>query len=62
MKQVLNIFKKDVRHYWHEIVVSIALLAAFARYDVRSWANEGLGGTRTRRAVSFSTAGFYPDW
>jgi len=44
MKQVLNIFKKDVRHYWHEIVVSIALLAAFARYDVRSWANESLVG------------------
>ncbi len=44
MKQVLNIFKKDARHYWHEIVVSIALLAAFARYDVRSWANESLVG------------------
>ena len=44
MKQVLNIFKKDVRHYWHEIVVSIALLAAFARYDVRSWANGSLVG------------------
>jgi hypothetical protein len=44
MKQVLNIFKKDVRHYWHEIVVSISLLAAFAWYDVRSWANGGLVG------------------
>src|SRR5229473_2455346 len=44
MKQILNIFKKDVRHYWRESVVSIALMAAFAWYDVRSWANEGLTG------------------
>lgn len=44
MKQIWNIFKKDVRHYWREIVVSIALLAAFARYDVRSWANDGVTG------------------
>src|SRR4029077_3899793 len=44
MKQILNIFKKDVRHYWHEGVVSIALMAAFAWYDPRSWANEGVTG------------------
>ena len=44
MKQILNIFKKDVRHYWHEGVVSIALMAAFAWYDVRSWANGGVTG------------------
>jgi hypothetical protein len=43
MNQILNIFRKDVRHYWRESAGSIALLAAFARYDVRSWANEGLG-------------------
>jgi hypothetical protein len=41
MKQISNIFKKDVRHYWRESVVSIALMAAFARYDVRSWMNSG---------------------
>ncbi len=44
MKQIFNIFKKDVRHYWHESVVSIALMAAFAWYDVRSWAHESLVG------------------
>jgi hypothetical protein len=44
MKQILNIFKKDMRHYWHESVVSIALMAAFAWYDVRSWANDGVTG------------------
>ena len=43
MNQVFNILKKDIRHYWRESVGSIALLAAFARYDVRSWANQGLG-------------------
>jgi hypothetical protein len=43
MNQIFNIFKKDIFHYWRESVGSIALLAAFARYDVRSWANQGLG-------------------
>jgi hypothetical protein len=43
MNQIFNIFKKDILHYWRESAGSIALLAAFARYDVRSWANQGLG-------------------
>jgi hypothetical protein len=43
MNQILNILWKDVRHYWRESVGSIALLAAFAHYDVRSWANQGSG-------------------
>ncbi len=44
MKQISNIFRKDLRHYWPESVVSIALMAAFAWYDVRNWANENLVG------------------
>ena len=38
MKQVFHVFKKDVRHYWREGAASIALMAVFAWYDMRSWA------------------------
>jgi hypothetical protein len=31
MSQVLHIFKKDVRHLWPEILISLALTAAFVR-------------------------------
>lgn len=41
MKQVLHIFQKDVRHYWRESAVSIALMAAFAWNEVRGWAYGG---------------------
>src|SRR5215469_5778536 len=37
MNQVWNIFRKDVRHLWPEIATSLALLVAFARFDIRSW-------------------------
>ncbi len=44
MKQVLHIFQKDVRHYWREGTVAVALMAAFAWNDMRSWAGEGSVG------------------
>lgn len=37
MKQVGHIFLKDVRRYWPEICVSIALLVAFGWNAVHSW-------------------------
>ena len=37
MKQMLHIFRKDVRHLWREIAASLALLVAFAWLDIRSW-------------------------
>lgn len=37
MKQVLHIFRKDARHFWLESAVSIAVVAAFAWSEVRSW-------------------------
>ena len=37
MKQAFHIFRKDVRHYWVEIVASLALMAAFGRFEVRGW-------------------------
>jgi hypothetical protein len=37
MKQVLHIFRKDVRHLWPEGAVSIVLMVAFAWNEVRRW-------------------------
>jgi hypothetical protein len=39
MKQVLHIFKKDIRHCWRECAAGLVLLLLFAWGDVRSWAD-----------------------
>jgi hypothetical protein len=50
MKQILNIFRKDLRRYWRESAVSVALLMVYSWNDVRGWASErdavGYGGIR----------------
>src|SRR5258708_37860070 len=40
MKQILNIFRKDLRRFWREIAVSVALLATYSWNDARGWAGE----------------------
>lgn len=37
MKQVWHIFKKDVRHHWPEIAITLLLLIPYVRNEVRSW-------------------------
>jgi hypothetical protein len=37
MNQVLNIFRKDVRHLWIEIAASLALTIGFVWFDLREW-------------------------
>ena len=37
MNQIIAIFKKDVRHLWPEILVSIVLTAAFVRMSPYTW-------------------------
>jgi hypothetical protein len=37
MNQVFHIFQKDMRHFWRESTVSVALVAVFAWSEVRSW-------------------------
>jgi hypothetical protein len=37
MRQILHIFRKDVRHHWPEIVISLAALVAYAWRVIRSW-------------------------
>lgn len=39
MTQVLNIFRKDVRHHWPEMLASVALLTVFAVEQPRVWVN-----------------------
>jgi hypothetical protein len=41
MKQILHILRKDIRHYWREGLVSIAVIAAFAWNEVHSWSHQG---------------------
>jgi hypothetical protein len=37
MKQVIHIFRKDVRHLWKEIAVSLTLLAVYVWSEPASW-------------------------
>jgi len=43
MNQVGNIFRKDVRHQWIEIVVSAGLLICFAWVKMGEWSRPGIG-------------------
>jgi hypothetical protein len=45
MKQVFHIFLKDVRRYWRESTVSIALVIAFGWNEVRGWARQDAFGS-----------------
>ena len=40
MSQILHIFRKDVRHHWPEILVSLALLVYFAIEQPRAWTHQ----------------------
>ncbi len=51
MKQVLHIFRKDVRHRWIELVVLLALLIAYAWNEMRSWSRPG--------SMAYGVAGFF---
>jgi hypothetical protein len=40
MSQILNIFRKDARHHWPEILLSWALVAVYVWDQPRKWANQ----------------------
>ncbi len=40
MSQILNIFQKDARHHWPEVLVSWALLGVYVWNQPRKWANQ----------------------
>jgi hypothetical protein len=37
MKQIVHIFRKDLRHHWPEVLVSLALLIAFTWDEPSQW-------------------------
>jgi hypothetical protein len=39
MSQIWNIFRKDIRYHWKEIALSLAILVAFAWFEIRSWSD-----------------------
>lgn len=42
MSQTLHILRKDIRHHWPEILLSLALMVAFAVEQPRSWTHQAL--------------------
>jgi hypothetical protein len=58
MKQILHIFKKDTRHFWPEILTSIAITAAFALVYPLRW-HFLLGGAGDARAREIMTLGSF---
>lgn len=51
MKQALHIFAKDARHFWPEILVSLAVTAVFAWMYADTWRHEGLFETERHRVL-----------
>ena len=43
MKQILNIFRKDLRRYWREIVASLAFVSVYTWSEVRIWTGNPSG-------------------
>jgi hypothetical protein len=40
MSQILHIFRKDARHHWPEILISLALLVVYATLQPRTWTEQ----------------------
>jgi hypothetical protein len=65
MNQVLNIFLKDVRHYWRECAATLALAAAFGLNEARGWLHDdsmavGVGGLLSARFLPGLVVGLLP--
>jgi hypothetical protein len=52
MKQIVHIFRKDVRHHWLEIVVALAVLAAFTWNEPIQWTARELRETGIRGVLT----------
>jgi len=59
MIQFLRIFKKDVRHHWPEILISLALLALYTHYELRPWQNPFEYGSISISPFLFALSGRY---
>lgn len=52
MKQILHIFKKDIRHHWLEILLSLAVLAAYVWNEPSQWVPQDLSENRLRNLLA----------
>ena len=52
MNQVLHIFKKDIRHHWPEILLSLAVLAAYVWNEPDQWVPRELSENRLRNFLT----------
>lgn len=52
MKQILHIFRKDLRHHWPEMTASLALLIAYNWSQPRNWVPPDLTASRLLSDVS----------
>jgi hypothetical protein len=63
MKQTLHIFKKDIRHHWPEILISLTVLAAYSWNEPKQWAPRELVENRLRNFLTGGlTAAVVVSW
>jgi len=53
MRQVIHIFKKDIRHHWPEIALSLAIVAVFMAYQPRIWTDRPMQLRFFRGLINF---------
>ena len=52
MKQILHIFKKDIRRHWPEIALSLTVLAAYVWNEPDQWVPRGVSENRFRDVLA----------
>jgi hypothetical protein len=62
MDQILHVFRKDARRHWPEILLSIAILSAYAWNEPGRWRETYMFSTLHERLVEMVVIGwFIPD-
>jgi hypothetical protein len=62
MSQTLHIFRKDVRHHWPEILLSLALLICFAIEQPRAWTHQTFDSRFLTGLVNYLPAFMILSW
>jgi hypothetical protein len=62
MSQILHIFRKDVRHHWPEILLSLALLVSFTIEQPRAWTHQTLDSRFLSGLINFLPVFMVLSW
>jgi hypothetical protein len=62
MSQILHIFRKDVRHHWPEILLSLALLIYFTIEQPRAWTHQTYDSRFLTGLVNYLPAFMILSW